>query len=72
LWKKALSWAPLLALPNFDKPFHVEMDACGIGVGAVLMQYDHPLVFITKALSPRNQGLSTYENEYLAILVVVD
>jgi hypothetical protein len=25
------------------------------------------LAFISKALGPRNQGLSTYEKEYLAI-----
>jgi hypothetical protein len=36
------------------------------------MQDGHPLAFISKALSPRNQGLSPYEKEYLAILVAVD
>jgi hypothetical protein len=30
------------------------------------------LAFISKALGPKNQGLSTYEKEYLAILVAVE
>ena len=50
----------------------METDASGTGVGAVLQQNRHPLAFISKALSPRNQGLSTYENEYLAILMSVE
>jgi hypothetical protein len=72
LLKEALSSAPVLSLPDFTKPFHIETDACGKGVGAVLTQDGHPLAFISKALCPRNQGLSTYEKEYLAILVAVD
>ena len=40
--------------------------------GAVLLQKDHPLAFISKSLSPRTMALSTYEKEYLVILVAVD
>jgi hypothetical protein len=43
-----------------------------MGVSAVLMQNGHPLAFISKALGPRTRGLSTYEKEYLAILIAVD
>jgi hypothetical protein len=70
--KTALSSAPVLALPNFDLPFAIETDACATGVGAVLMQQGHPLAFISKALGPKNRGLSTYEKEYLAIVVAID
>ena len=70
--KSALSTAPVLSLPDFSLPFAIETDACLNGVGAVLTQQGHPLAFISKALGPRNMGLSTYEKEYLAILVAVD
>ena len=70
--KTALSSAPVLALPDFSVPFAIETDACANGVGAVLVQQGHPLAFISKALGPHTMGLSTYEKEYLAILVAVE
>lgn len=70
--KSALQSAPVLSLPDFSQPFCVETDASGKGVGAVLLQHEHPIAFVSKALSPRNLGLSTYEKEYLAILLAVE
>ena len=72
LLKQALCSSPVLALPDFSQPFHIETDAYGYGVGAVLTQNSHPLAYCSKALSPRNQGLSVYEKEYLAILMAVE
>jgi len=72
LLKNALSTAPVLALPDFSIPFHIEIDASGTGIGAVLLQRGHPLAFISKPLSPKNRGLTVYEKEYLAILMAVD
>ena len=66
--KQALVSAPVLALPNFQKQFVIETDACDTGVGAVLLQDGHPLAFVSKGLGLRTKGLSTYEKEALAIL----
>lgn len=64
--------APVLAMPNFKKQFILETDACDFGIGAMLMQDHHPLAYLSKHLCPRNQTLSVYEMECLAILMVVE
>ncbi|XP_042012377.1 uncharacterized protein LOC121760841 [Salvia splendens] len=43
--KKAMTSAPVLQLPDFTLPFCVKTDACEVGIGAVLMQRDHPIAF---------------------------
>lgn len=66
-----MSTAPVLTLQNYAKPFMLECDASGKGVGAELMQEGRPIAFYSKALSPTRLGLSTYEKELLAVVMAV-
>ncbi|GJS74590.1 putative mitochondrial protein [Tanacetum coccineum] len=70
--KQAMTQTPVLALPNFQKTFTVETDASGLGIGAVLQQEGHPIAYLSKTLSSKHQSLSTYEKEFLAVLLAVD
>lgn len=66
--KQVLTTCPVLALPDFSQPFVLETDACGTGIGAVLMQKGKPIAYYSKCLSPTAAAQSIYEKEALAIL----
>ncbi|WVY97999.1 hypothetical protein V8G54_030150 [Vigna mungo] len=69
--KKAMTEAPVLALPNFALPFVLETDALGVAMGAVLMQEGHPIAFHSKPFCSRLMHSSTYVRELHAITSVV-
>ncbi|XP_075096210.1 uncharacterized protein LOC142174331 [Nicotiana tabacum] len=55
--KQAMSTTLVLALPNFSLEF-IEDDACGVGIGAMMMQVDHPLAYMSKVLNDKHQQLA--------------
>jgi hypothetical protein len=69
--KQALTSAPLLQLPNFDKKFIAECDASGFGFGAVLHQGDGPIAFFSRAVAPHHAKLPAYERELIGLVKVV-
>ena len=62
----------MLTLPDFSLPFVVVTDACAVGVGAVLMQQERPVAYLSKALGPSHQQLSIYEKEFLALIMAIE
>ena len=69
--KSAMVNPPVLRLPDFSKSFIIECDASGGGIGAVLMQEGRPLAYLSQALKGKNLLLSTYEKEFLALVLAI-
>ena len=66
--KRALTSAPLLQLPDFDKRFIVDCDASGAGFGAVLHQGDGAVAFFSRAVAPHHAKLPAYERELIGLV----
>jgi hypothetical protein len=69
--KKAMSEVPVLGLPNFNEKFILETGASGVGMGAVLIQNNHPICYFSKQFCPKMLQASTYVRELCAITAAV-
>jgi hypothetical protein len=70
--KQTLSSPPILGHPNYELPMEVHWDACGYGVGAVLVQRQNGeekvLSYASRLLSDAEKNYSITEKECLALL----
>ncbi|WVZ15157.1 hypothetical protein V8G54_012723, partial [Vigna mungo] len=65
--KLAMTYALVLAIPNFQEPFMLEIDASRMTTGVVLSQNQHPIAYFSKKMSHRMQKQSAYVRELYAI-----
>ena len=74
--KAACLQAPILAFPNFNKPFLLETDASGRGLGDVLSQKQadgryHPITYASCVMNETEQRYHSNKQEFLALKWVV-
>ena len=73
--KEALTSSPILAYPDYKKPFVLETDASLKGLGAVLSQQDndsnyHVISFTSCALKPFEKSMLNYSSAKLELLAL--
>ena len=71
--KRCFTTAPILAMPDLEKPFVLECDASDFATGAVLSQVGgdgqvHPIAFYSKSLNDAERNYEIYDKELLAIV----
>ena len=73
--KEALSTAPVLGYPNFNREFILETDASLQGLGTVLSQQQkdgsiHVIAYASRSLHPSERSMCNYSSVKLELLVL--
>ena len=70
--KQLCSSTPILASANYNRPFKLHTDACGLGLGVVLYQTENNgvarvIAYASQALSKSERNYPTHKLEFLAL-----
>ncbi len=66
-----LTNAAMLALPDPDAPCKVVCDACGYGLGAVLLQNQKPIAYHSDKLKDAELRYPVAEQELIAVIIAL-
>ncbi|KAE8691406.1 hypothetical protein F3Y22_tig00110890pilonHSYRG01301 [Hibiscus syriacus] len=66
--KEPMVSEPMLALPDYTKPFVVFTDASDVSNGGVLMQEGHPVAYESRKLNEIERRYSVHEKEMTAVV----
>lgn len=69
--QQVVTTAPVLSMLDFSKPFEIECDASGKGVGVVLTQNKRPIAFFSKGLADSSLTKSIYKKELMALVLAI-
>ena len=74
--KQLLTLSLVLAFPKFDRPFILETDASGTGLGAVLAEKQNdgktrPIPYANRTLQPHEKKYSATDMEVLGVIWAV-
>jgi hypothetical protein len=71
--KKLVTSAPVLSLPDMERPYLLETDASNYAYGAILSQKQkddrwHPVAFMSKSMTPAERNYDVHDKELLAVV----
>jgi hypothetical protein len=72
-FKKQFTKKPVLMMPDYSKPFQIQVDSLLFATGGILTQMDtngdrHPCAYLSKSLTKEQKNYDTGDRELLAIV----